>query len=157
MINRIENWIDETNREYQSQRYSCSTFEASFSGFYPPHFLRGSYFVVVEDIPKPNFPELRQMGLGDFIDMPVNGITYKNTYYVVPKQASTLRLHFHELVHVVQWSILGAEGFISRYINEIQSFGYNSAPLEKMAYFLDDHYHSGGSPLDVPSYVESKM
>jgi hypothetical protein len=157
VINRIEGWIDETNREYQSQRHSCSTLEAAFSGFYPTQFLRDSYFVVVEHIPKPNFPELRQMGLGDFIDMPVNGITYKNTYYVSKKQANSLRLHFHELVHVVQWSLLGAEDFISRYINELQKYGYESAPLEQMAYFLDHHYHSGGAQLDVPTYVQSKM
>lgn len=157
MINRVEDWIDETNHEYQSQRYSCSTLEAAFNGFYPSQFLRDSYFVVVEHIPKPNFPELRQMGLGDFIDMPVNGITYKNTYYLDQKQANSLRLHFHELVHVVQWSLLGAGGFITRYISEIQSYGYDSAPLEQMAYSLDRHYYSGGAHLDVPTYVQSKI
>ena len=41
--------------------------------------MRGSYFVVVDNIPKPNFPELREAGLDDFIDLEVNGITYKNT------------------------------------------------------------------------------
>lgn len=157
MINRIEDWIDETNREYQSQRHSCMTLEAAFSGFYPAQFLRDSYFVVVEHIPKPNFPELRNMGLGDFIDMPVNGITYKNTYYVLQMQANDLHLHFHELVHVVQWGLLGTDGFISRYINEIQRYGYDYAPLEQMAYSLEHHYHSGGVPLDVPSYVQSKV
>lgn len=157
MINRIEEWIDETNRLYRTQRQSCSILETAFSGFYPSAFLKDSYFVVVEHIPKPNFPELRQMGLDDFIDMPVNGITYKNTYYVDQKQAINLRLHFHELVHVVQWSLLGGEGFISRYINEIQNYGYESAPLEQMAYSLDRHYLSGGKPLDVPSYVQSKI
>lgn len=157
MINQIENWIDETNHDYRSQRCSCSTLAAAFIGFYPPQFLKDSYFVIVNHIPKPNFPELRQMGLGDFIDMPANGITYKNTYYVSQNQANNLRLHFHELVHVAQWSLLGAEGFIGRYINEIQSYGYDSAPLEQMAYSLDYHYDSGGADLDVPSYVQSKI
>ena len=53
-------------------------------------------------MPKPHFPEFRQMGLGDFTDMSVEGITYKNTYYILPHVARTLRLHFHELVHVAQ-------------------------------------------------------
>lgn len=157
MINRIEEWIDKTNGEHKSQRQSCSTLEAEFRGFYPIQFLRDSYFVVVEHIPKPNFPELRQIGLGDFIDMPVDGITYKNTYYIVKKHENNLPLHFHELVHVVQWGLLGAESFIGRYINEIQRYGYDSAPLEEMAYFLDSHYQSGGASLDVPTYVQSKM
>jgi hypothetical protein len=155
VINRIEAWIKETNRKYQSQRYSCSALETEFNGFYPSQLLKESYFVVLDDIPKPDFPELREMGFGDFIDMPVNGITYMNTYYLDQKQANSLRLHFHELVHVVQWRILGAANFISRYMDEIQHYGYDSAPLEQMAYSLDNHYSSGGARLNVPSYVQS--
>lgn len=157
MIGRIEEWIDDTNRKYQSQRRSCSILEAAFAGFYSPQYLRSSYFVIVENIPKPSFPELRQMGLGGFIDMPMSGITYKNTYYVDKKQTHVLRLHFHELVHVAQWDLLGAANFIRRYIDEIKIYGYDSAPLEKMAYSLDDHYFSGRGPLDVPNYVRSKL
>ncbi|WP_034637819.1 hypothetical protein [Chitinivibrio alkaliphilus] len=157
MIDRIENWIDETNRVYRSKRRSCSIFEAEFAGFYPYPFLKESYFVVVAEIPKPNFPELREMGLGDLIDMPVSGTTYKDTYYVSEEFANVLRLHFHELVHVVQWGLLGAGSFISRYISEIQQCGYNAAPLEKMAYTLDKHYSTGGSHIDVPGFVQSKI
>lgn len=157
MINRIEEWIDSTNTAYQTQRQSCSAFNSKFSGFYSARFLEGSYFVVVDNIPKPDFPELREIGLGDFIDMEVNGITYKNTYYIDKRCAGELRLHFHELVHVVQWDLLGAECFINRYIGEIQTHGYDDAPLERMAYALDRHYSQGGKPMDVPSYVQSKM
>ncbi|MBR9867268.1 MAG: hypothetical protein GYB20_07030 [Oceanospirillales bacterium] len=157
MINRIEEWIDSTNTKYQSQRKSCSVFNSPFSGFYPERFLDDSYFVVVDNIPKPDFPELREVGLGDFIDMKVNGVTYKNTYYVDKDCADDMRLHFHELVHVVQWRLLGVRGFINRYVSEIQSHGYDEAPLELMAYSLDRHYYQGGKPIDVPSYVQSKM
>ncbi len=157
MIDRIENWINETNRLFEPQRRSCSILEAEFSGFYLSQFLKESYFVVVADIPKPDFPELREIGLGDFIDMPVSGITYMNTYYISEKYANVLRLHFHELVHVAQWGLIGAGNFISRYISEIQQYGYEAAPLEQMAYALDQHYFSGGARLDVPSFVQSKM
>ena len=157
MINRIEEWIVGINKRYRPHRISCSLFESEFAGFYPSKFLRDSYFVAVNDIPKPNFPELREIGLGDFIEMPVNGITYKNTYYINKSQARNLRLHFHELVHVVQWDMLGTAGFIGRYINEIQIHGYDSAPLELMAYNLDNHYSTGGPPLDIPSHVQSKI
>jgi hypothetical protein len=97
------------------------------------------------------------MGLGDFFDMPINGITYKKTYYIHPDIEYNLKIHFHELVHVVQRNLLGAKRFISRYINELQRYGYESAPLEKMAYFLDEYYNSGGKKIDVNSYVELKI
>ncbi|WP_111976729.1 hypothetical protein [Algibacillus agarilyticus] len=157
MLHQIESWIDQTNIDYQDKKISCSKFFDEFKGFYSLEFLQKSYFVITDEIPKPNFPELREMGLGDFIDMEVSAITYKNTYYVLPQWASDLRLHFHELVHVAQWAHLGAIPFIERYIIEIQTSGYNEAPLEKMAYGFDSHFMNGGEKVDVPNYVVQKI
>jgi hypothetical protein len=157
MLNTIEQWIDQTNQNYSDQRVSCSCFSDKFSSFYSPQFLQESYYVVTDNIPKPDLPNLREMGLGDFIDMPVDGITYKNTYYVVPRVAEDLRLHFHELVHVAQWQHLGATSFIDRYIQEIQTYGYDGAPLEIMAYGLDAHYYGGGENVDVSRYVATNL
>lgn len=157
MLYQIEKWIDQTNIAYQEQRLSCSKFSDEFKGFYPLEFLQQSYFVIVDKIPKPNFPELRQMGLGDFIDMEVHGITYKNTYYVLPQYADNLRLHFHELVHVAQWGLLGAIPFMERYITEIQTSGYHEAPLEKIAYAFDAHFANGGERINVLNYLEQKI
>ena len=157
MLNKIEEWIDQTNIDFSNQRISCARFTEEFVGFYSAHFLEQAYYVVVDTIPKPDIPDLREIGLGDFIDMRVDGITYKNTYYIVPDVAENLRLHFHELVHVAQWRKLGAVNFIQRYIEEIQEYGYAGAPLEKMAYGLDAHYSSQGQKIDVPSYVSEKI
>jgi len=157
VLNQIEQWIDQTNMDYVNQRVSCECFSADFTGFYPLSFLKKSYFVVVENIPKPDLPGLREIGLGDFIDMRVDGITYKNTYYILPHVAENRRLHFHELVHVAQWGNLGAVNFIQRYIEEIQNYGYAEAPLEKMAYGLDAHYSNKGQKIDVPNYVSEKI
>jgi len=84
MLDRIEQWIDNTNLVYQKRRISCAKFSDEFKGFFPNEFLQKSYYVTVNKIPKPDFPELRQMGLSTFIDMEANGITYKNTYYILP-------------------------------------------------------------------------
>lgn len=89
--------------------------------------------------------------------MSVSGITYNDTYYVERKAAQELRLHFHELVHVLQWRLLTPQGFINRYIREIQSYGYDNAPLEKMAYTLDAHYLAKGQPLNVELFVREHL
>ena len=157
MIQKVENWIDETNAAFVAQRNSCALFEAAFDGFYWPDYLRKSYFVVVDDIPRPDFPELRQIGMDDFIDMPVVGITYKNTYYIRRQYEQDLNLHFHELVHVAQWTFLGALNLINRYIFEIQQYGYNEAPLEKMAYELTEHFELNAGTLDVLQFVQNKI
>jgi len=131
---QIEAWIDETIVAHSHLKQSCACFERKFQGYYPSEFLEESYFVVVDKLPKPDFPELRALGLSNFLDTEFAGITYKNTYFITKSHENNISLHFHELVHVQQWRLLGAGAFISRYIQEIDSYGYNSAPLEIMAY-----------------------
>ncbi len=157
MIDQIEKWIDHTNSGFLTQRICCDRFTKEFEGFYSASFLQNAFFVVVDAIPKPDFPELRQMGLGGFIDMDLSGITYKNTYYLLPHVSNINRLHFHELVHVAQWETLGASSFIGRYILEIQRNGYSQAPLEVMAYSLDNHFANGGDKVDIPNFVSEKI
>lgn len=157
MIDIIAAWIDQTNHDHKKQRVSCAKFADAFSGFYSPAFLSEAYYVTLDVIPKPNMPELRAMGFGDFIDMAVNGITYKDTYYILPELESALRLHFHELVHVAQWKHLGASKFIEKYMHEIQTVGYEQSPMEKMAYALDAQFASGGNTVDVPKYVAQHL
>ncbi|WP_273023885.1 hypothetical protein [Rheinheimera sp.] len=157
MIDKIEQWIHYVNCSYEKLRQPCSVFENCFQGYYSPDFLKTAFFVVTDEIPKPNFPELREAGLGDFIDMTVDGITYNDTYYVKQTAVNKLRLHFHELVHVIQWRELTLRGFIERYIREIQNYGYEEAPLEKMAYALDGHYQKQGQYLNVEQLVRQNL
>jgi len=156
MIRRIEQWIDQTNLNYKDKRVSCAKFVDDFNGFYYLEFLQEAYFVIVDTIPKPDLHGLDKMGLSDFLNMEVDGITYKNTYYILPHLASNLRLHFHELVHVAQWKYLGAIPFIERYINEIQTFGYEGSSLERMAYGFDLRFHNGEDGVDIPSFVRDE-
>jgi hypothetical protein len=57
-----------------------------------------------------------------------------------PLSRSTL---FHELLHVVQWQVLGIAGFGWRYLLEYIHYGYDSMPLERMAVKLADRYEAG--------------
>ena len=157
MLNKIEQWIDQINIDHERQRVSCSRFADTFSGFYPLWFLEQAYFVVVNKIPKPDFTGLNEIGLKGFIDMDVDGITYKNTYYILCHKESELRLHFHELVHVAQWARLGSANFIKRYVEEIQTYSYKKAPLEEMAYRLEADFTNSASKIDVPSYVSENL
>ncbi|MCK0164943.1 hypothetical protein [Marinobacter sp. S6332] len=160
MIELVESWIDELNEAYKPYRQSCSVFQHQFDGFYGPELLRSSYFVVVKALPMPKMPELREAGLGDFLDNgdQLGGITYKNTYYLVPNGAKDLGIHFHELVHVIQWRSLGPRRFIQRYINEMQKFGYSEkAPLESMAYGLQERFENAFRPFDVEKEVVATL
>lgn len=157
MLDRIEEWIDGTLARHAAIRVSCEALAAPLEGYFSRDFLARSYFVVTDELPRPDLPELHALGLGAFLAMDVDGITYKDTYFIRPALAEKVDLHFHELVHVAQWQHLGAPTFIERYARELLQFGYGRAPLEEMAYSLQRYFCAGkGKPVDVPKFVRER-
>lgn len=154
MIEVVTNWIETTVDQYKNKTESCLAYKEKFAGFYSEEFLSSCKYVVVDEIPKPDFPILRTLGLGGFLDMDAAGITYGDTYFVKAGSEVLDHLHFHELVHVIQWRILGIEGFVRRYITEMLKHGYLDAPLEKMAYSMEDSYKASEKVFDVEETVQ---
>lgn len=154
MIDMISEWVRLTNQQFQDRRQPCADFKEPFSGYFPEAFLAQSYYVVVPQMPVPAYQFLEQHGLTDLFDRNLAGLTLDNTYYLLPSVKNNLRIHFHELVHVAQWQKLGIEGFVTRYLQEIQRHGYESMPLERMAYELDARYAAGGPTVDVFNSVQ---
>lgn len=158
IYNRVEQWIDGTLLKHHHLRKSCAVLATHFEGFYPGDFLSNSYFVVMDKLPKPDMPELNDLGIGSFLEMDADGITYKDTYFIKPHLADDIALHFHELVHAAQWQHLGAPAFIERYIKEYNADAYEEAPLEKMAYSLERYFKENRSrPIDVLQYVRENL
>ena len=52
-------------------------------------------------------------------------------------------LHFHELIHILQWNELEADKFILAYALGLLEFGYSDSPFERIAYELQDKFDSG--------------
>ena len=97
-------------------------------------------------------PPLSAMGLarfGQFEQMDMAGITYLDTYFVRADHASDESLHFHELVHVIQWRLLGPERFLAFYADGLERFGYRKSPLEAMAYSFQDRFEREAQPFSV--------
>ena len=91
------------------------------------------------------FPPLGRMGLPEFEQMEnmyMAGITFKDTFFV-NQLHQTESLHFHELIHVVQWERLGVDNFLLAYGVGLMQFGYQNSPLEQMAYSLQEDFDRG--------------
>lgn len=157
MVEVIEKWIDQTIMNYSNKMKSCECFAEQFQGYYSEEFLSKSNFVVLDEIPKIDIQELREAGLSEFIDMDFTGITYKNVYFIKNGFENDLAMHFHELVHILQWQYLGSKKFISRYISELKEHGYMGAPLEKMAYSLEDGFRNNSQIINVQHYVKNAI
>ncbi|ART82907.1 hypothetical protein CBP31_09940 [Oceanisphaera profunda] len=136
----IKSWITATNLAHQHKRHSCSQLGTHFAGFFSPELLSSAGFVIVDELPRPPIDVIMQLGLGQLLNPNAVGITLDDTYYLKPKAAGQLRVHFHELVHVLQWQALGQASFIKRYISEVIKYGYRQAPLEEKAYGFEDRF-----------------
>ena len=159
LVEEIDDWVQALNARYRNKRRSCEGFAGGLSGFYSRAFLQKAGFVVLDELPRPDSPQLRASGvLTSLTSHDIVGITFDDTYYVLRGHEHEVRLHFHELVHVAQWRALGRLGFITRYLQELSRYGYSrEAPLEKMAYDAEDHYASGGQTFDVVQSVHSRL
>lgn len=105
----------------------------------------------VPAIPNPPFLEqARTMGVPVTIDFGrMAGLTVVDTILLsqsVPAN-DPLRLVFHELVHLVQYQVLGLDEFARRYVRGIVDggFDYYRIPLEIQAYELDARFAANPS------------
>jgi hypothetical protein len=63
-------------------------------------------------------------------------------------------LHFHELIHIVQWHVLGAERFLLAYALGHVSVGvYRNNPFERIAYDLQARFVDLPNPFQVEPLV----
>lgn len=113
----------------------------------------------------PFFSQLREAGLSEsvlshFTD--VSAITYQDVV-VMPRlspDATQLPLIFHELVHVVQFDVLGPQSFLERYVDGWVSAGfrYEGIPLEIDAYDLQRRFElDPRKPFDVSGEVRTLL
>jgi hypothetical protein len=133
--------------------------------FFPPAVLDSARVAVVPAIPNPPFlGQARDLGLPvagiDFSVM--EGLTLVDTILIsqaVPP-ADPLLLMFHELVHAVQYEILGLEEFSRQYVRGIVDgdFDYYRLPLEVMAYDLGRRFADNpGATFSVRDEVRRRL
>ena len=100
------------------------------------------------------------MGLARFADFErgdFDGITYIDTIFLKPTQSNNENMHFHELVHVIQWRLLGPDRFLFSYANDLECFGYRQSPLEAMAYDAETAFASSTAIFNAEKMVAEKL
>ena len=119
--------------------------------------LASTKVVLVDPLP---IPPLSSMGLARFADFErgnFDGITYIDTIFLKPTQVNNETMHFHELVHVIQWRLLGPDRFLFLYANGLECFGYRQSPLEAMAYDAETVFASSTAIFNVEKMVAEKL
>jgi hypothetical protein len=86
-----------------------------------------------------------------------DGITYLDTCFLKPHQSKNEAIHFHELIHVIQWRVLGAERFLRSYADGLERFGYRDSPLEVMAYDAEARFVASTAGFDAEELVAENL
>lgn len=91
--------------------------------------------LAIDKIPTPLHPLLElaceKTGL---IPRKTAGITLNYGIFIRKDCVSESRIYRHELAHVLQYEQLGGtRQFLSKYLNEVMTYGYPNAPMEKEA------------------------
>jgi hypothetical protein len=108
----------------------------SLHGYFPPAVLAET-LIVQATMPEPLlYPLVRVFGIRGLLEMSsIGAITLVDVVaYSDELDRSTM---FHELVHVVQYRVLGLKRFAQLYVKGfLEGGGYDGIPLEQQAYEL---------------------
>lgn len=152
----VRKWIEDLLEAYNSQSTFVNTLGfRRLPQYFPSELLERTKVVIVSKVP---FPPLSQIGLTEFSAMermPLDGITYMDTIFVHHLQRTEV-LHFHELIHVVQWERLGVDNFLLAYGIGLVQFGYEQSPLEQMAYNMRKGFEWGFAPSNSVKVIQEQ-
>jgi hypothetical protein len=150
-------WIDTTLRAHAGN--TQTVVSRGFSRlplYFSADTLASAKVVLVEKLP---IPPLSSWGLTRFADFErgnFDGITYLNTFFIMRAELKNEAVHFHELIHVVQWRILGPEQFLRSYADGLERLGYRDNPLEVMAYDAEAAF-TANDIFDAEKIVARKL
>lgn len=125
--------------------------------YFTEETLASTKVVLIDPLP---IPPLTSMGLTRFADFErgnFDGITYMDTFFLKPTQSNNENIYFHELVHAIQWRLLGPDRFLFAYANGLECFGYRESPLEAMAYDAETAFANSAATFNVEKLVAEKL
>jgi hypothetical protein len=125
--------------------------------YFSPELLAVTKFVAMDRVPVPPLSALGLNRFAAFEQGDYDGITYLDTFFLKRGRVTDEGLHFHELIHVVQWRLLGPERFIFIYAAGLETFGYRNSPLEKMAYDAQESFAQSTTIFDAEKMVGNQL
>lgn len=125
--------------------------------YFSQETLSSAKVVVVDKVPMPPLSQMGLPQLGSFENGNYAGVTYLDTYFLVPQVAHSESIHFHELCHLVQWKCLGLDKFLMVYALGLLQNGYRNSPLEVMAYEYQVMFENKNPPFNVEKQIVDKL
>ncbi len=157
-LSLFRQWMDETLTRHARLAKPTAAFEFDrLARYFTTTLLEKTYVVVVRELPLPPFKGLGLEELEGLGAAPAAAITYRNFYFIHPDCVGDEVLHFHELIHVIQWHELGVNGFLLAYAHGLLTVGYLENPLEVQAGLHERRFRETDEPYDVSNVVSTEL
>ncbi len=155
---KLRAWVEKTLTAYEKDAQPIAAMRfARLPLYFDQALLETTKFIPIDRVP---MPPLSAMGLSRFAAFEqgdFDGVTYLNRYFIKRTVVAEEALHFHELIHVIQWRLLGPEGFLAAYANGLDEFGYESSPLEKMASEAEAAFKRSSAIFAAEKFVAEQL
>jgi hypothetical protein len=150
--------MEETNRSYAGQARSANSLGfARLPQYFPANVLASAKVVYLDTLPLPALTSIGLGGFAHFLQGDLDGITYLDTIYIKASKSADAALLVHELIHVLQWRLLGPKRFLALYAEGLARSGYRKSPLEDMAYRAEERFKSSDGTFDAEAFVRQEL
>src|SRR5262249_1210646 len=150
----VAEWLQKTLVTYASSAKSVASCAfPRLPNYFTPTTLESAKVVLVDQLPRPPLSSWGLTRFADFERGDFSGITFLDTFFLKRDQSKNETIHFHELIHVIQWRILGPEQFLRSYADGLERFGYRDSPLEAMAYDAETRFVCSTAKFDAEKFV----
>jgi hypothetical protein len=154
----VKRWIVRMLAEYETQKQPIA--EAQFeklNEYYPTDLLQRIQRVIVDRCPVPPLDTSGIPQLAEIQNWDLKGIPWENTIFIRRDLADWDAVHFHELLHIVQWEHLGADQYLTAWAIGTITQGYRDNPLEEMAFRHQLRFETENTPYDVIRQVTAEI
>jgi len=154
----IIGWIKQLLTDHAANAHSVASLGFNrLPLYFQPDVLASAKVVYVTQVPAPPLTALGLTQFSDFEHLNAGGITYLDTFFSRHEMRADEALHFHELVHVLQWQFLGPKRFVAAYADGLERIDYRQSPLEVMTYALESVFRHSPAPFDVATIVREQL
>jgi len=155
---QVVGWIHRILEAHKKNAKSVASVGFARLPLYFSHeLLRHAKLVAVD---RPPMAPLSALGLTQFVSFErgdYDGVVYFDTLFLKRGRVADESLYFHELIHLVQWRLLGPERFLAAYADGLETFGYRNSPLEAMAYDAEAAFAQSTQIFDAEKLVAEKL
>jgi hypothetical protein len=150
----IRTWMMDLRAQHAGRGFPVRQFGfANLAKVLPSRWLEKTRVVIVETTP---FPPVSACGLPEFQNMAATrweAIAFDDVYFVKRGYEDFEAIHFHELIHVIQWATLDADAFLLTYATGLVRYDYENGPLERVAYDLHAAFMRDTLPPDLIGHI----